>query len=118
MQAIGSCNVVITTGGVSMGETDLLKNVLKTKFNSTTHFGRVNMKPGKPTTFVTVAHTANEPLDPAQDPQSNCLVFALPGNPVSASVTFNLFALPALRKMSGMENPFLPELRAKVTFID
>ncbi|GAA5971006.1 hypothetical protein JCM21900_000930 [Sporobolomyces salmonicolor] len=88
-------DVVITTGGTSMGVGDLLKPCIERELGGTVHFGRVAMKPGKPTTFATVpAH----PFAPNQSPK---LVFALPGNPASALVTFFLFVLPALRKMEG-----------------
>ncbi|GAA5915002.1 hypothetical protein JCM8208_005026 [Rhodotorula glutinis] len=88
-------DIVITTGGTSMGVGDLLKPCIERELGGTVHFGRVAMKPGKPTTFATLpAH----PMAPSRDPT---LVFALPGNPASALVTFYLFVLPALRKMEG-----------------
>ncbi|GAA6032133.1 hypothetical protein JCM8097_007089 [Rhodosporidiobolus ruineniae] len=88
-------DLVITTGGTSMGVGDLLKPAIERECGGAVHFGRVAMKPGKPTTFATLpAH----PLAPSRDPT---LVFALPGNPASALVTFYLFVLPALRKMEG-----------------
>jgi gephyrin len=83
-------DVLITSGGVSMGEKDLLKPVLESDFGATIHFGRVFMKPGKPTTFATLTREGHKKL-----------VFALPGNPVSANVTFQLFVLPALKKLAG-----------------
>ncbi|KAI9102635.1 MoaB/Mog domain-containing protein [Phlyctochytrium arcticum] len=92
------CDVIITTGGVSMGELDLLKPVLEKDLGAKIHFGRVLLKPGKPTTFATLTHTDNRKK----------LIFALPGNPVSAIVTFNLFVVPALRKMAGWSHPNLP----------
>ena len=82
-------DVVITTGGVSMGEKDFIKRALHT-IGVQIHFGRIFMKPGKPTTFGT------------RDTQ---LFFCLPGNPVSAIVTCHLFVIPALRKMCGMSTP-------------
>ncbi|BGP41519.1 hypothetical protein JCM10449v2_005508 [Rhodotorula kratochvilovae] len=88
-------DVVITTGGTSMGVGDLLKPCIERELGGTVHFGRVAMKPGKPTTFATLpAH----PMAPSRAPT---LVFALPGNPASALVTFYLFVLPALRKLEG-----------------
>jgi gephyrin len=95
-EALGSVDVVITTGGVSMGELDLLKPTIEQALQGTIHFGRVAMKPGKPTTFATVG-----------DRQ----IFALPGNPASALVTFHLFVLPALRKAAGYEPWELPRVR-------
>ncbi|GAA5832395.1 hypothetical protein JCM11251_006435 [Rhodosporidiobolus azoricus] len=88
-------DVVITTGGTSMGVGDMLKPCIEKELGGTTWFGRVAMKPGKPTAFATLpAH----PLAPSQAPT---LIFALPGNPASALVTFFLFVLPSLRKMEG-----------------
>ncbi|KAF9450155.1 hypothetical protein P691DRAFT_774137 [Macrolepiota fuliginosa MF-IS2] len=90
-KGIESADILITTGGTSMGPTDLLKPVIERHFNGTVHFGRVTIKPGKPTTFATipVAGGAAKPL------------FALPGNPASALVTFHVFVIPALRKLAG-----------------
>ena len=90
-------DVIITTGGVSMGELDLLKPTIERTLNGTIQFGRIAMKPGKPTTFATMP-----------TPKGTKQIFALPGNPASALVTFHLFVLPALRKASGLENPMLP----------
>ncbi|KAA8900505.1 hypothetical protein FN846DRAFT_958841 [Sphaerosporella brunnea] len=95
-EALDSVDVIITTGGVSMGELDLLKPTIEQALEGTIHFGRVAMKPGKPTTFATVG-----------DKQ----IFALPGNPASALVTFHLFVLPALRKAAGYEPWELPRVR-------
>ncbi|GAA5895965.1 uncharacterized protein JCM6883_001674 [Sporobolomyces salmoneus] len=88
-------DIVITTGGTSMGVSDLLKPCIERELGGSVHFGRVAMKPGKPTTFATVPP---HPFAPTRNPK---LVFALPGNPASALVTFYLFVLPALRKMEG-----------------
>jgi gephyrin len=75
-----------------MGPTDLLKPVIERHFNGTVHFGRVTAKPGKPTTFASIPGGKNGERKP---------VFALPGNPASALVTFHVFVVPALRKMGG-----------------
>eukprot|EP00117_Sycon_ciliatum_P033654 scpid44881/ scgid2076/ Gephyrin; Molybdopterin adenylyltransferase; Domain G; Molybdopterin molybdenumtransferase; Domain E len=104
--ALEQVDVLVTSGGVSMGEKDLLKAVLTSTFGGTLHFGRVHMKPGKPTTFVTI---------PAKDDRAEKLVFALPGNPVSALVTFHLFTVPALRCMSGLARPTLPCIHVKLS---
>ncbi|KAF3915171.1 Gephyrin [Dactylellina cionopaga] len=93
--ALSKVDVIITTGGVSMGEKDLLKPTIERTFNGTIHFGRVAMKPGKPTTFAIIpTGTENEEKVPKP-------IFSLPGNPASAMVTFHLFVLPALRQMAG-----------------
>ncbi|RYP68407.1 hypothetical protein DL771_006671 [Monosporascus sp. 5C6A] len=87
-----AADLVVTTGGVSMGELDLLKPTVERALGGRVRFGRVAMKPGKPTTFATV---------PVGDALTKVL-FALPGNPASALVTFHLFALPALYRMAGV----------------
>ncbi|KAF9335915.1 hypothetical protein BG006_010340 [Podila minutissima] len=104
---LDKCEIVVTTGGVSMGEMDLLKPILEQKLGATIHFGRIMMKPGKPTTFATVPHPRG-----GQQPR---LVFGLPGNPVSATVTFHLFVLPALRKLAGYEKYMWPSIQAEIT---
>ncbi|KAK7749040.1 hypothetical protein SLS53_001066 [Cytospora paraplurivora] len=89
-------DLVITTGGVSMGELDLLKPTIERSLGGTIHFGRVDMKPGKPTTFATVPAKNNE------GERVSKVIFSLPGNPASALVTFHLFVLPSLQAMSGI----------------
>ena len=84
-QAMEECDVIISSGGVSMGDKDFVKPLM-TELGFEILFGRVNMKPGKPMTFASNGKVS---------------YFALPGNPVSAFVTFHLFVLPALRYMSG-----------------
>ncbi|KAK9511717.1 hypothetical protein O3M35_000325 [Rhynocoris fuscipes] len=101
-KSMSNCDVVITTGSVSMGDKDYLKPVLQQDFSAKIHFGRVNMKPGKPTTFATCNFEGRKKL-----------LFCLPGNPVSASVTFHLYVLPALRAISGFEKPFHTEITAR-----
>lgn len=96
-------DVLVSSGGVSMGEKDFLKPVLEDLLGATIHFGRVFMKPGKPTTFATTTINGKRKL-----------IFALPGNPVSAMVTFNLFVLPALRKLAGFQHPQLTKIKAKL----
>ncbi|KAK0629690.1 MoaB/Mog domain-containing protein [Bombardia bombarda] len=100
-QALRRVDLVITTGGVSMGELDLLKPTIERSLGGTIHFGRVAMKPGKPTTFATVPvkNNAGERVDK--------VIFSLPGNPASALVTFHLFVLPSLHQMSGITSPGL-----------
>lgn len=83
--AILKCDVIITTGGISMGESDIIEKVLVDHCGGTLHFGRLHMKPGKPTTFVTIPRAGRIRL-----------VFAMPGNPVSASVCTHLLVKPCL----------------------
>ncbi|PBK67026.1 hypothetical protein ARMSODRAFT_1020992 [Armillaria solidipes] len=97
-------DILITTGGTSMGPTDLLKPVIERHFSGTIHFGRVTIKPGKPTTFATIPWTGDV-VKP---------VFALPGNPSSALVTFHIFVVPALRKLGGWPEGMCQLPRAKV----
>lgn len=106
--AMRNVDVIVTSGGVSMGELDLLKPTIERALGGTIHFGRVSMKPGKPTTFATVPFK-----DSAGNHQAMKPVFSLPGNPASAVVTAHLFVLPCLQKMSGKQGPFgLPKSRA------
>jgi gephyrin len=102
--AMRRVDLVITTGGVSMGELDLLKPTIERSLGGTIHFGRVAMKPGKPTTFATVPVKNNE------GERVSKVIFSLPGNPASALVTFHLFVLPSLQQMSGIDSPGLPQV--------
>lgn len=90
--ALSSSDVVITTGGVSVGEHDLVKAAFE-KLGGQLAFWRVAAKPGKPFAFGRIAGK---------------LFFGLPGNPVSAVVTFLLLVRPALLKLQGAANTGLP----------
>jgi gephyrin len=100
--------VIITTGGVSMGELDLLKPTIERSLGGTIHFGRVTMKPGKPTTFATVPFKTND------GERIKRFIFSLPGNPGAAIVTLHVFVLAALQRMSGTPKPGLPKLMASL----
>ncbi|CEF87378.1 hypothetical protein FGSG_05299 [Fusarium graminearum PH-1] len=102
-------DLLITTGGVSMGELDLLKPTIERSLGGTIHFGRVAMKPGKPTTFATV------PVKDNAGQRVIKAIFSLPGNPASALVTFHLFVLPSLHKLSGASTVGLPRVPAVVS---
>ncbi len=91
-EAAESCDVIVTSGGVSMGVYDLTKRALQ-ELGAEIFFERVALRPGKPTVFARLPN--------------GTLVFGLPGNPVSVSVTFNLFARTALRAMQGAAEPAL-----------
>lgn len=93
-------DVLVTSGGVSMGDADLVKPILEKR--GKVHFGKVLMKPGKPLTFATIERDCGQKM----------LVFGLPGNPVSSYVTFNLVVVPALRKLAGWQKPLLKRLSA------
>lgn len=95
-RAADNADVLITSGGVSMGVYDFTKAALR-ELGAEIFFERVALRPGKPTVFARLGNT---------------LVFGLPGNPVSVSVTFNLFVRTALRAMQGATQTALPEDRA------
>ncbi|CAL1700302.1 unnamed protein product [Somion occarium] len=107
-KGLESADIIITTGGTSMGTGDLLKPAIERHLNGTIHFGRVSVKPGKPTTFATVPTTGR--------PTERTPIFALPGNPASALVTFHVFVVPALRRLTGLtgEKCHLPRVRVQV----
>lgn len=103
-----AADLLVSSGGVSMGELDLLKPLLARW--GVVHFGRVQMKPGKPMTFATLpARSANGQIDPAGRAKP---IFALPGNPVSSLVTFQLFVRPAIRRLLGYQAVGLPQINA------
>jgi molybdopterin molybdotransferase len=83
-------DVVVTSGGVSKGQYDVVKEVLSEL--GTVKFGEVAMQPGKPQGFGVVGEDATP-------------IFTLPGNPVSSYVSFEVFVVPAIRKMMG-RNPY------------
>ncbi|OLE54044.1 MAG: hypothetical protein AUG51_10465 [Acidobacteria bacterium 13_1_20CM_3_53_8] len=89
-------DALILSGGVSMGVYDFTKAALRA-LDAEIFFERVSLRPGKPTVFARLC---------------DALVFGLPGNPVSVSVTFNLFARTALRVMQCDAEPALVEERA------
>jgi molybdenum cofactor synthesis domain-containing protein len=88
-------DIVITSGGVSMGELDLIKAILFDAPDVDVHFRRLYLKPGKPLNFATRGDT---------------LIFGLPGNPVSSLVTFELFLRPAMAMMAGSATPDRPRV--------
>jgi molybdenum cofactor synthesis domain-containing protein len=91
-EAANRNDVIVTSGGVSMGVYDVTKAALK-ELDAELFFERVALRPGKPTVFARLPN--------------GTLVFGLPGNPVSVSVTFNLFARTALLAMQGIAEPTL-----------
>ena len=91
-EAAKRCDMIVTSGGVSMGVYDVTKAALK-ELDAEMFFERVALRPGKPTVFARLPN--------------GTLVFGLPGNPVSVSVTFNLFARTALLAMQGTTEPAL-----------
>jgi molybdopterin molybdotransferase len=92
--ALEHCDMLVTSGGVSMGVYDFTKTAFR-ELGAEIFFERVALKPGKPTVFGKIGDK---------------LIFGLPGNPVSVAVTFNLFARTALRAMQGATEKTLPEV--------
>src|SRR5207253_9827962 len=95
VDALAGHDVLLTSGGVSVGTHDLVKPLLESL--GEVHLGRVKLRPGKPFTFATL-------------PEAR-LAFGLPGFPVSSLVTFEVFVRPALRKLQGhrrLQRPALP----------
>ncbi|MFI0373444.1 gephyrin-like molybdotransferase Glp [Actinomadura sp. 1N219] len=91
-------DAIVTTGGVSMGTRDVVKEVLAG--TGTVDFHKVRMRPGKPQGFGLLEGVP---------------VFTLPGNPVSAYVSFQVFVRPALRAMQGLAADPLPTVSAVLT---
>ncbi len=94
-------DVIVSSAGVSVGDHDHVRAVLE-ELGCKLEFWGVQMKPGFPMVFGVIESTGT-------------LVFGLPGNPVSASVTFEQFVRPALRKMLGHRALFRPVVRARLT---
>lgn len=86
-------DLIITSGGVSVGDFDLVKNIMAEQ--GEINFWRINMRPGKPVAF---GHIGTVPL------------LGLPGNPVSTAVTFELFGRPLIRKLLGHTRLLRPQI--------
>jgi len=98
VSAARGADLLVTTGGVSVGDRDLTRAVLES-MGTKLAFWKVAMRPGKPVAFGRWGRTG---------------VFGLPGNPVSALVTFELFVRPAIRLLAGLQGPSRPELPARL----
>ena len=96
-KASNECDLLITTGGVSVGDADFVKNALD-KIGKV-DFWKIAVKPGRPLAFGNI---------------KQCIFFGLPGNPVSVVVTFNLFVQTAIRKITGQEYKNELSLHAKL----
>jgi molybdopterin molybdotransferase len=94
--AVADADAVVTTGGVSVGAYDVVKQVLAERGD--VRFARLAMQPGKPQGFGLV---------------DGVPVFTLPGNPVSALVSFELFVRPALRRMRGLDDVLRPPVAVR-----
>jgi molybdopterin molybdotransferase len=95
-----AADVLLLTGGVSMGELDLVEGVLA-ELGCTALFDSVAWQPGKP--LVAMTHPGSSH---GGGPSRNALVFGLPGNPASVMVCFWLFVRPALRRLLGLPDAF------------
>jgi len=91
-------DILIITGGVSMGEYDFVRDVFH-DLELEILFSKVAIKPGKPTVFAR---------------RGQNMVFGLPGNPISALITFECFVRPALGRLCGMTNPDLPRMKGEL----
>lgn len=99
LSTLGEKGVVVSSGGVSVGKYDFVKEVYQ-QLDIEIKFWKVAMKPGSPLAFGT---------------SGKRLVFGLPGNPVSSMVTFELFVRPALRRMLGASPIHRPRVLATLT---
>jgi molybdopterin molybdotransferase len=97
LRAIEHADMLVSSAGVSVGDLDLVRAALE-RLGAQLHLWRVSMRPGKPITFGSLR---GRPL------------FGLPGNPVSAMVTFELFVRPALRRMLGHAELDRPHVLAR-----
>jgi molybdopterin molybdotransferase len=101
VEAARSADLIVSVGGVSTGERDLVRDAVTRQPGSAVHFWRVTMKPGKP---IAAGHFLGQPW------------IGLPGNPVSSAVTAWLFLLPALMKARGLPAPWsLPTIDARLS---
>ncbi|PWA44148.1 molybdopterin biosynthesis CNX1 protein / molybdenum cofactor biosynthesis enzyme CN [Artemisia annua] len=96
-------DILLTSGGVSMGDRDFVKPFLQNR--GRVHFDKIAMKPGKPLTFAEITSQSGEKV-------KRILALGLPGNPVSCLVCFNLFVIPSIRNLSGWTKPHLPRVHA------
>ena len=103
-QAARQADAIITSGGVSVGEADFTKTMMK-KLGDVA-FWRIAMRPGRPMAVGSI---------PVPDERRSAVLFGLPGNPVAVMVTFLAFVRPALLRMMGANTPAPPLLRARST---
>ncbi|MCC7429885.1 molybdopterin molybdotransferase MoeA [bacterium] len=96
LNALENADILVTSGGVSMGDFDFVQQVFP-EIGAEIIFHKVNVKPGKPVLFCTFGKK---------------LIFGLPGNPVSSMVAFLQFVVPAMKKMAGFSDFSLPKTKA------
>ncbi|KAJ3681191.1 hypothetical protein LUZ60_015680 [Juncus effusus] len=97
-------DILLTSGGISMGDKDFVRPCLAKK--GKIHFEKVNMRPGKPLTFLELNN---------KEKNKKILAFGLPGNPVSCMVCFDLFVIPVIRFLFGRSDPQLPRVHARIS---
>ncbi|KAI3461199.1 hypothetical protein Pfo_017862 [Paulownia fortunei] len=122
-------DILLTSGGVSMGDRDFVKPLLEKRgrlyfhkvvlaifcflvastVNEHVSNHGVLMKPGKPLTFAEILPESSE-----NRAENKILAFGLPGNPVSCLVCFHLFVVPTIRHLSGWTQPHLPRVHARL----
>jgi len=95
-QAAKEADLVLTSGGISVGEADFIAETIQQLGD--VHFSKVAIKPGRPLTFAHIG---------------NACFFGLPGNPVAVMITFLQFARPAIQRMQGKREQLAPTLRVK-----
>jgi molybdopterin molybdotransferase len=100
VEALADHDLLVTSGGVSVGTHDLVKPLLESL--GEVHVGRVKLKPGKPFTFATLPRER--------------VAFGLPGFPVSSLITFEVFVRPALRQMQGFTDLQRPRLPVRLSY--
>jgi molybdopterin molybdotransferase len=96
--ALEGSDLIITSGGVSVGDADFTKEAFAS-FDYETYFSQINIKPGKPTTFGRIGRT---------------YVLNLPGNPLAAAINFEIFAQSIILKLHHARKPYIGTLKAKM----
>lgn len=99
-EALAECDILLLTGGVSVGNYDFVKEVLGS-IGAQLLFWGVNQRPGKPLAFLTY---------------KDKFIFGLPGNPVSVMVCFEMYVRPLIKKMMGIDKPFRNSIYAKSSY--
>lgn len=97
-EALKKTDIILTTGGISVGKYDLAKPALE-EIGAVCHFNKVKQKPGKPLSFFTYKNKA---------------VVSLPGNPVAVAVCFELYVRPALLKLGGYSSLYRKDVQARL----
>ena len=96
-EAAKACDLILTSGGVSMGEWDLVRKIMEEEGDL--HFWRIKLRPGSPPLFGT---------------WNNCPIFGLPGNPVSSHVVFRMLVAPWLRDVTSADGPIEAKTTARL----